>query len=431
MRDGRLDSAPIFPDLREFNGMAWRGSVDCVVGGFPCQPFSVAGNRRGADDPRNLWPEVDRVLREVRPQFAFLENVPGLLHGAYWGTILGDLAEGGFDVRWDCVPASAVGAPHQRDRLWILVSDANSVGRVAGRLTGNVEALPDRGGNLGCTPSERSSRMADAEGERCREAWADSERSEEWITSRRAALADSEVQGRTLGRLTGGTGSPHPRSEQPSAADPARWWATEPDVGGTLNGFSTWLDGFDMTESHKRVLAYANAEETGSTQTLRLLRDSFEEEDVQRTSRGFGGISATAVLLAYMRQLASESSEQEYLQPQGAPLPEDEVRSVRGGDEPSSSSRRSGHHAQYPREHSNPLRALSRLLALHAEKAWSRYRWENASPVLSAWLPGWEDGFGRVSSGIPARVERLGALGDAVVNQQALLAWKLLTGAVS
>lgn len=125
MRDGRLDSAPLWPDLRTFDGVEWRGAVDCIVGGFPCQPFSTAGKQRGADDPRNLWPEVNRILREVRPRFAFLENVPGLLHGAYWGTILGDLAEGGFDVRWDCVPASAAGAPHRRDRLWILVADAS------------------------------------------------------------------------------------------------------------------------------------------------------------------------------------------------------------------------------------------------------------------------------------------------------------------
>ena len=128
MEDGQLDSAPIFDDLRTFNGKEWRGLVDCIVGGFPCQPFSKAGKQRGADDPRNLWPDVYRVLCEVRPRFAFLENVPGLIHGAYWGTILGDLAEGGFDVRWDCVPAAAAGANHLRDRLWILVTDPTGEG---------------------------------------------------------------------------------------------------------------------------------------------------------------------------------------------------------------------------------------------------------------------------------------------------------------
>ena len=78
MRDRRLDSAPIWPDLRTFSGVAWRGAVDCVVSGFPCQPFSTAGRRKAASDERNLWPEVARILGEVQPAFAFFENVRGL-----------------------------------------------------------------------------------------------------------------------------------------------------------------------------------------------------------------------------------------------------------------------------------------------------------------------------------------------------------------
>jgi DNA (cytosine-5)-methyltransferase 1 len=120
MRDGRLDRAPIWPDLRTFDGLEWRGLVDAVVGGFPCQPFSKAGSRRRENDSRNLWPDVARVISEVRPLGAFLENVPGLLHAPYWGTILGDLAGLGYDVRWDLVEAAAAGAPHRRERLWFL-----------------------------------------------------------------------------------------------------------------------------------------------------------------------------------------------------------------------------------------------------------------------------------------------------------------------
>lgn len=78
-RDGWLDPFPVWDDLRTFDGKPWCGRVDVVSGGFPCQPFSVAGKQCAGDDSRNLWPDVARVLREIRPRYAFLENVPGLL----------------------------------------------------------------------------------------------------------------------------------------------------------------------------------------------------------------------------------------------------------------------------------------------------------------------------------------------------------------
>lgn len=126
IRDRVLDPAPIFGDVRLFleSGAArcYRGFVDVVSAGFPCQPFSVAGKKLAHNDERNLWPETADVLRVIRPRLAFLENVAGLLASRYFGRVLGDLAEIGYRVEWDCVPASAVGAPHQRDRLWIAAS---------------------------------------------------------------------------------------------------------------------------------------------------------------------------------------------------------------------------------------------------------------------------------------------------------------------
>lgn len=130
IRDGLLDEAPIFGDLRAFidQGYAasYTGLVDVVTAGFPCQPYSLAGKRLGKDDERNKWPETAECIRIVRPRFALLENVPGLLSTPYWGTVLGDLAESGYDVRWDCFPASAFGAPHERDRLFALAYPAET-----------------------------------------------------------------------------------------------------------------------------------------------------------------------------------------------------------------------------------------------------------------------------------------------------------------
>ena len=123
MQDGWLAPAPIWDDLRTFDGRPWCGLVDFVFGGIPCQPHSLAGKRGGAADERDLWPDFWRVVREVGPSFVLVENVPGLLSsdgGTMFGRILGDLAEGGYDAEWDCIPAAAVGAPHRRDRVWVV-----------------------------------------------------------------------------------------------------------------------------------------------------------------------------------------------------------------------------------------------------------------------------------------------------------------------
>lgn len=132
IRDGHLPDAPIFGDIRAFisDGYAasYTGLVDVITAGFPCQPFSVAGKRAGIDDPRNMWPATIECIRVVRPRFCLLENVPGLLIGGYFGTILADLAESGYDVRWRILSAAELGAPHKRDRLWMLATHTSATG---------------------------------------------------------------------------------------------------------------------------------------------------------------------------------------------------------------------------------------------------------------------------------------------------------------
>lgn len=126
--DGYLPVAPIFNDVRKFiqSGAAaqYRGFIDVVTAGFPCQPFSAAGRRKGADDDRNLWPETIEVVRIVRPRYCFFENVRGLLSSGYFGKIIEDLAESGYRIRWRILSAAEVGAPHRRERLWIVATNA-------------------------------------------------------------------------------------------------------------------------------------------------------------------------------------------------------------------------------------------------------------------------------------------------------------------
>ncbi len=139
IKDGMLDDAPIWDDVRTFDGRPWCGCVDLVTAGFPCEPFSCAGKRRGKADKRNLWPDTVRIINEVRPAWVFLENSPDLRcprreknhatpsEASYFGQILGDLARCGFDAEWGVLSARAVGANHGRRRLWV-VAHSRGVG---------------------------------------------------------------------------------------------------------------------------------------------------------------------------------------------------------------------------------------------------------------------------------------------------------------
>lgn len=111
------------PNHRDLTATDWGAvePIDILTGGYPCQPFSHAGKRKGTDDERHIWPDVREAIRRLRPRYTFLENVAG--HRSLgFDRVLGDLAEDGLHVRWTSVRASDVGAPHRRERLFILVT---------------------------------------------------------------------------------------------------------------------------------------------------------------------------------------------------------------------------------------------------------------------------------------------------------------------
>jgi len=118
--DGVLPPFPIWDDVQTFDGRHWRGIVDVISGGFPCQDISAAGKGAGIDGERSgMWREMARIIHEVRPRFVFVENSP-MLTSRGLGVVLGDLASMGFDAKWGVLGAADVGAPHQRDRIWIV-----------------------------------------------------------------------------------------------------------------------------------------------------------------------------------------------------------------------------------------------------------------------------------------------------------------------
>lgn len=119
MGDATLDQAPVWSDVITFRGQPWRDHVHLLTAGYPCQPFSFAGQRRGEDDPRHLWPHVRRVIGEIEPEWCFFENVEGHLSlGA--ASVFRDLSELGYSVKAGLFSAAEVGASHQRRRLFIV-----------------------------------------------------------------------------------------------------------------------------------------------------------------------------------------------------------------------------------------------------------------------------------------------------------------------
>ena len=199
--DGFLPPFPIWDDVQTFDGRPWRGIVDVVSGGFPCQDISAAGGGAGIDGERSgMWKEMARVIHEVRPQFVFVENSP-MLTSRGLGTVLGDLASLGFDAKWGVLGAADVGAPHQRDRIWI-VADSRHL-RWKNRPESTEEKFYEASG---C-----GSKLADTSDEgNVRGNWSQTN-------------ADSKTRG-------GGRNGD------------VQWWEAEPDVGRVADGVAARVD---------------------------------------------------------------------------------------------------------------------------------------------------------------------------------------------
>ena len=208
--DGTLAPCPIWDDVQTFDGRPWRSRVDVVSGGFPCTDISAAGRGAGIDgEASGMWRHMARIIGEVRPRFAFVENSPMLVRRGL-ARVLGDLAALGYDARWGVLGAAHAGAPHQRDRIWIVATDAD------GKQRGNKQECVARGRHPPVTGDDGAEKhVADAAGERQsepRKYGYTSDRSQG--CSRKAGHADNDRQ----------------------------WWATEPDVGRVADGVANRVD---------------------------------------------------------------------------------------------------------------------------------------------------------------------------------------------
>jgi len=157
--EGLLPPFPIWDDVRTFDGHLWRGLVDVISGGFPCQDISAAGKGAGITGERSgMWKEMARIIGEVRPRFVFVENSP-MLTSRGLGTVLADLSKMGFNAEWGVISASDVGANHKRDRIWIKAQQRNLLSYTQHngdrRREQQQESIEEKIGTMANTNSER------------------------------------------------------------------------------------------------------------------------------------------------------------------------------------------------------------------------------------------------------------------------------------
>lgn len=201
------------------------GEADIISAGFPCQDISLAGDGAGLAGARSgLYRHVIRAIRLVRPRFAVLENVAALLSRGM-GTVLGDLAEVGYDAEWHCIPASAVGAPHRRDRVWIIAD------------TGGEQHQSDRTPFSGAIAEELSRATSNADGQRELQPKGSEPDKRRWPRHMGSEIPYADSSRLSIARPDGADGQQSWR--MPSAGD---WWAVEPDVGRVAHGIPGRVD---------------------------------------------------------------------------------------------------------------------------------------------------------------------------------------------
>lgn len=236
MADASLAPAVVWDDLRSFDGRPWRGRIHIVTAGYPCQPFSLAGHRLGADDPRHLWPEIARIVREAAPTWCFFENVPGHLSLGL-DHVTAELQGMGYVVAACVISAAEVGASHIRERLFLLAHANGEISREPGVHSAWARSglgIPDR-------PEP------------------------EWEPDRpaqRRIVVDVAVANAGCGSL----GAPAPDLFPPMPGDLAQWRETlrtgvglEPCIQRLDDGVATWLDRYAAAGNGVVPLAAARA----------------------------------------------------------------------------------------------------------------------------------------------------------------------------
>lgn len=245
--DGLLPPFPVWDDVQTFDGRPWRDLVDVVSGGFPCTDISAAGKGAGIEGKASgMWKHMARIVGEVLPRYVFVENSP-LLVGRGLAVVLGDLAALGYDSQWACIAASDVGAPHQRDRVW-LVADTAGDGREQWRSEPARGERRPAAVECGCALADAKIVLGDVRNDYAGISMENEPFSESGNGSRSAPISDADKIGpqrqRTADAQIGRQDSRRPAGLCDGAKPGwiAGGWPAEPDVGRVAHGVAARVD---------------------------------------------------------------------------------------------------------------------------------------------------------------------------------------------
>ncbi len=394
-------NVPIYEDVTTLDYEQFIRQVDIITAGFPCQDLSVAGRGAGlAGERSGLYRHLMGTIRTIRPRYAIMENVSVLLNRGL-GVILGELSEIRYDAEWHCIPASAVGAPHQRDRIWIIAhARSDQLRDEPGWRSGTDRTSETELGDNGATKS-----MADPNSRRGRTDAAGGHDADRQDPGRQKADGlPREVRQAGRGGTMAHTESDRRRKDvepvpcETLSGSIARQlaggdegirsiWESEPDVGRVVASLSNRLDGGRLN---------GQTSDGGTEEILQALRNPATAQKIQWPTRGLGSIQETQALLA---ELCEYEGKAKALANVSLESQETQKITMRGmwfdGEAACASCRRSARE-QRGREHPDIVRLLSQLLACDCGATWLD---PTGTPSESS------------------RVDRLRGLGNAVVPQ--------------
>jgi len=367
--------------------------VDLLTGGFPCQPFSVAGKRKGKEDNRFLWPEMFAVIKEIRPRWVVAENVAGIIRMAL-DDCLSDLEGEGYSTGTVIIPACAVNAPHRRDRVWIIANRDNGgwwkLFQQEQIKRGNITT------DIGSNGKIQYMAYPESRGE------ISTQQSRQWNGIEQGSQDESDADKFNDNRTRFHSGR-LPQFTETRISKECR--STQSRLGFSNDGISPKMDGGRINGSSK---------ERRSEEILQKLWKRIDEENLQREVRGLRSISSQEILQSelYGTGICQACAIKIGIIETGGQIPWKDLRNLWGYGEHSQTSHRRESFERLSREYPDLLLSLSHY---------------TPPPCSSCWSDGsWESGIPRVAMGVKERVNRLKSLGNAIVPQVAYQIFKAI-----